>query len=273
MNNIKKSLFCLFVHALCFMGVSVAAPAGVVSPTPLGAFPEGEWTDNGQWNRVFLATYPRSGNHWTRYLLEEVTGVATGCVFRDGHPTHLADAFDWGGYAPQCGYTGKSRLPKQGDAVILKTHYPASYVRHSIFDRQGTQQPTLVITRFPFDAMYSYFDHFSSRSRRNWDKFIHEEAEVWARYHDYWEAQPNIMVVRYEDLMEDAASVLKKICEFYGIEASQEDFERAQKAHPSQGTIGKHLSRYSQKQIDYVLKTCGDKLERYGYLEYLGKKA
>ncbi len=249
--------------------MTFAAPTGVVSPTPLGAFPEGEWADKGDWHRVFLATYPRSGNHWSRYLLEEVTGVATGCVFRDGHPTHLPDAFDWGGYAPQRGYTGKSSLPKQSDVVILKTHYPASYVRHSIFDRQSTEQPTLVITRFPFDAMFSYFNHFSSSRRKNWDKFIHEEAVVWARYHDYWDEQSNVMVVRYEDLMTDTVSTLQQISEFYGIEASQEDFERAQKAYPSQGTIGKHLSKYSKQQIDFVLKTCGTQLERYGYLEYL----
>ena len=27
------------------------------------------------WKRVYLASFPRSGNHWTRFLIEEATGI------------------------------------------------------------------------------------------------------------------------------------------------------------------------------------------------------
>src|SRR5690348_17766666 len=87
--------------------------------------------------RVYLATYPRSGNHWVRYLIEDVTGLATSSVYVDGdvERSHLGKAFPWGGYAPPFGYEGKCKYPKPEDSVVVKTHYPA--VPAQKFDRMS----------------------------------------------------------------------------------------------------------------------------------------
>src|SRR5947209_1600022 len=76
-------------------------------------------------SRVYLATYPRSGNHWMRYLIEEATGIATGSTNCDGDPPHLPDPFPWGGYAADHGYEGHCRYPQYGETVVIKTHSPA----------------------------------------------------------------------------------------------------------------------------------------------------
>jgi hypothetical protein len=80
-------------------------------------------------NRVYLASYPRSGNHWMRFLIEEATGITTGSVYcdasdptRDYHRQHLF--FPWG-YVVENGFSGKCRYPKKDELVFLKTHYPA----------------------------------------------------------------------------------------------------------------------------------------------------
>ena len=51
------------------------------------------------WKRAYLVTFPRSGNHWMRYLIEEATQIATGSVYQDmDRPVHLERIFPWGGY-------------------------------------------------------------------------------------------------------------------------------------------------------------------------------
>src|SRR5690348_10906431 len=77
--------------------------------------------------RVYLATYPRSGNHWVRYLIEEITHIATSSVYCDGDAdkSHLGKPFPWGGYCPKYGYEGKCRYPTPDDIVVVKTHFPA----------------------------------------------------------------------------------------------------------------------------------------------------
>lgn len=52
-------------------------------------------TKNWQ-HRVYLASYPRSGNHWLRYLIEEAKGIATSSVYQDPDPPHLDQVFPWG---------------------------------------------------------------------------------------------------------------------------------------------------------------------------------
>src|SRR4051812_11514770 len=87
-----------------------------------------------QWTRVYLATYPRSGNHWIRYLVEEASHIATSSVYRDPDPLHLKRIFPWGGYCCHHGYEGQCRYPTKKDCVLVKTHFPAQEQKVSRFD-------------------------------------------------------------------------------------------------------------------------------------------
>lgn len=71
------------------------------------------------WRRAYLATYPRSGNHWTRYLIEEASGIATSSIYVDRIPQHLKRKFPWGGYCPHRGYEGNRRYPKKSDIDLV----------------------------------------------------------------------------------------------------------------------------------------------------------
>src|SRR5437868_3632292 len=77
-----------------------------------------------EWNVVYLASFPRSGNHWVRFLVEEATHIATSSVYRDQDFPHLKNIFPWGGYSTDQGYDGHCRYPTNDDPVLLKTHYP-----------------------------------------------------------------------------------------------------------------------------------------------------
>src|SRR6185437_16726911 len=77
-----------------------------------------------EWNRVYLASFPRSGNHWVRFLVEEATHITTSSVYRDPNFPHLPTVFPWGGYVVDQGYKGNCRFPTTNDPILIKTHYP-----------------------------------------------------------------------------------------------------------------------------------------------------
>jgi len=59
--------------------------------------------------RVALATYPGSGNTWTRHLLEGLTGVFTGDVYRGVHLNHV--------------FIGTKERDTANTTFLVKTHY------------------------------------------------------------------------------------------------------------------------------------------------------
>ncbi len=90
-------------------------------------------------NRVYLATYPRSGNHWMRYLIEEATHIATSSCYQDPDPQHMATVFPWGGYCCEHGYEGQSSYATEQETVVIKTHFPAIGI--SPFDELPISKP------------------------------------------------------------------------------------------------------------------------------------
>ena len=86
---------------------------------------------------TLLASYPRSGNHWLRWLIEEATGVATLSQYNDTQyetlgganaPVQLAldDVFAHA-FAPPRGYSGTRRLPDGATPRVVKSHHPKDY--------------------------------------------------------------------------------------------------------------------------------------------------
>lgn len=110
--------------------------------------------DVSQWERVYLASFPRSGNHWVRFLVEEASHIVTSSVYKDSDYPHLSRVFPWGGYCTDHGYAGNCRYPKASEAVLLKTHYPH-------FSKSKLLEPTravkICLIRHPLDALYSFY--------------------------------------------------------------------------------------------------------------------
>lgn len=217
------------------------------------------------WNRVYLATYPRSGNHWMRYLIEEATHIATSSVYRDPDPWHLRDPFPWGGYCVENGYTGHCRYPEPYEAVVIKTHFPAHEEKQ--YDNQPSIK-TIRIIRHPVDSIYSYYLYLHGNrppSARIEDKplknyYIH----TWRKFQEYWNREKNIVSIRFEDLYNDPKKYLRKVLDAIGYPATDDDIERAVAKHPPQGGLLKHLHRFTDQDlalIEYelrpLLKQCG----------------
>ena len=211
--------------------------------------------DADEWKRVYLASAPRSGNHWLRYLIEEATHIATSSVYRDKNDGNLPIIFEWGGYCCDHGYAGDCRYPEIDEPIVIKTHYPA--LKNSPFDLQPAML-TICIVRHPIDVFYSWKIAYG-------DKALPYFISRWKKFQEYWNAQENVLMIRYEDLLTHPFPILKQVLETIGYSVSDEDIERAIAKYPPTGEPLKHLSRYTEEEVKLIASELRDLLAQFGY--------
>lgn len=218
-------------------------------------------------HRIYLATFPRSGNHWMRYLIEEATGIVTSSVYRDPDPQHLLTPFSWGAYCCERGYRGEARYPIDGEPFVVKTHFPVIHI--SRFDSLPYEK-TLRIVRHPIDSFYSSY---------TWEKSFRQEVcafkipkkellryiRSWRRFQEYWDSQENVITIRYEDLCEDPEKYLGMALEAAGYKVSQEDVRRAVLKYPPMEKGLKHLHHFTEEDLALIQESLSDLMAPYGY--------
>jgi len=165
--------------------------------------------------RTWLASYPGSGNTWTRAVLQGATQILTGAAYYD------RSLFDYG-------FKAEGNVD-QRDVLAVKTHHPfftqfAKKHPHSQNDR------ALVVTRHPLTATLSYlqfsltggshageaasetlrkaFDRSRSGLLRGWKDF----ARVWLNH------QGEKTLLKFEDIVAAPETTYsKKIMPFLGL--------------------------------------------------------
>ena len=219
------------------------------------------------WNkRVYLATYPRSGNHWVRYLIEEATHIATSSVYCDADigRSHLGKPFAWGGYCPKYGYEKQCRYPTPEDSVVVKTHYPA--VPAQQFDRLPYIK-VIRIVRHPIDSLYSFYV-FEKKHIDNPKmplSLIKKRIRIWRSFHEYWDRQSNVFTVRYEDLLQEPQALLQSILQEIGYCVTKEQVDRAVNRYPPRGKPLKHLAQFSLEEVDMIKEELTDLMQKFNY--------
>lgn len=212
------------------------------------------------WKRVYIASYPRSGNHWLRYLIEEATGILTSSVYMDNKATdiyHDQLSKKWGGYYTKGGYEKNRKAPSLSESAFIKTHFPAH--KATVFDTEAYTL-ALRLIRNPIDSIHSYFV-YAHKPKKKWDSFLKNELKKWRKFHEYWDTQDRTQSITYESMIENPLSHLNAIL----LEQPLKDLQRAIKKYPPKDQPYKHLSHYSRKQKALVLLEVGDLLEKYGY--------
>ncbi len=213
-----------------------------------------------EWNTVYLASFPRSGNHWVRFLVEEATHIATSSLYRDGDFPHLRKVFPWGGFCPDHGYNGQCRYPTQNDPVLLKTHYP-------IYLKKIDPDPkvSICLIRNPVDTFWSLYVYRQNEAKHISQKQLKKFIAKWRAFYELWEKQPGVVFIRYEDLQKNPEQQLGRILEKAGFSFDQTDLARAVAKHPPQGKSLKHIDFYEAEAIETIKNELGDLLEKYGY--------
>jgi Sulfotransferase domain len=172
-------------------------------------------------NIVWIASYPKSGNTWLRFLI---------CNLVFG-PTDSAESLQT--LAPDL-HELASLPPPTGQMVLLKTHFPS--LRLPV----ARTVAALYIVRHPLDVMLSNF-HYAQRSGRPGfntpdalDRYIDSYIAAggdsrwsalgmgtWQENVTSWVAAQSpfpIFWLRYEDLQKDAEAMAHSLCRFLGIE-------------------------------------------------------
>jgi len=224
------------------------------------------FTPSKDWKRVYLASYPRSGSHWCRYQVEEASHIATGAVYCDREPKHMKKVFPWGGYCCDHGYVGHCRYPNPKDLVLIKTHFPSQPNHVTQFDRLPSKF-TILLVRNPVDSFYSRYLRKPNGPiqeivpSERMDEFI----STWRKFHDYWNKKKDVLVIRYEDMLENPSVELRKILVSLNYEFTDEDIDRAVATHPPVGHMFKSIDKFSREDLNRISKELKPLLNQFGY--------
>src|SRR5579863_393130 len=171
---------------------------------------------------VFLTSYPRSGNTWTRFLVGNLVHEREPVTFLNVERL-VPDMY------------------KSSDRSLRKLPRPRIVKSHECFDPR--YQKVIYIVRDPRDvAVSNYHWELKLRSVREGhpiEDFVPRwmSTQFWPRIGSWgdhvtsWlstrQGSKGFVVVRYEDLKQDPQRELARVAEFLGIEPSQERLQRA----------------------------------------------
>jgi len=171
---------------------------------------------------VFIASYPKSGNTWLRFLIGDL--VFPGDMGFDRSKA-LLPIVGHHHQAPGC-------LP--GGGRLLKTHEPF----------RPAYERAIYLVRDPRDVALSYYHHqlrqelFFGSLEDFLGRFRAGRVDGfgdWASHVRSWihrsPGERRLLVVRYEDLKGDAGTELQRIMDFVGLPASPGQVEAALKAN------------------------------------------
>jgi hypothetical protein len=167
---------------------------------------------------TFIVSYPRSGNTWTRFLIANLL-----------HPSEPV------------GFSNIERLIPDAEAqsslYLKRLPSPRVIKSHEYFDHRYPR--VIYIVRDPRDVVLSYYD-FERKYRSLEDgfpldsyvaKFVGGQLKssswgTWAENVGTWIAARQgtscFLLLRYEDLMGETETELRKVAQFFGMEVSPE---------------------------------------------------
>ncbi|XP_045205635.2 WSCD family member CG9164-like [Mercenaria mercenaria] len=175
---------------------------------------------------VALASYPGSGNTWTRELIETTTGLHTGSIYTD-----------WN-------FEGSKICPTRGKIFIVKTHLQSNITHHPDCATMGVSNlnysKAIFILRNPYNALLaefnrqnaiklpgtSFFNAGESLAPINlfgsekWRQFVMKEVNVWKDMTLYWLEKYGrpVHVLVYERLRENTLSEMYNLTKFLNID-------------------------------------------------------
>lgn len=153
---------------------------------------------------VFLASYPRSGNTWMRFLLSEVL-------------TGAAEFQNVGFLIPNVRRHRKAAA-LLGSGHLIKTHekYRREYKK------------AIYLVRDPRDVAVSYY-YFDNPSNKSLDDFVRlfvrgrcNSFGTWQKHVQSWLDSPlagrgNLLVIKYEDMQSSLENAMERTLQFLGV--------------------------------------------------------
>lgn len=152
-----------------------------------------------------LISFPGSGNTWTRYLIERLTGIATGSVYC---AERVKKSF--------IGECSKGR-----DVIVIKTH-------NVVADEDVPFEKAVLLIRNPHRSLLSIFNlAFTGNKteyagpniyKEHFEDYVNDNAGYWKKLYQSWNELkiPKHLLV-YEKLVENPHQELRKLMSFLDI--------------------------------------------------------
>jgi hypothetical protein len=230
---------------------------------------------------VFVASYPKSGTTWTRFVLFEIlSGLPAGFKTTNQLMTGIGQHTK-----------GLRLLPGGGRLIGTHEQYRKDYGRAIYVVRDARD---VLLSEFAFLKALDYF-------RGDLDEFISTFVFTcgsaygygpWQRHVSSWLDSPiaateNLLVVRYEDLRQDPVHCFTRMAEFLRLDVAREKIELAVENNSLQkmrekerkepvrasirgrfvrnGTVRGWVSQLSPAQVRLIEEHTGSALLRLGY--------
>jgi hypothetical protein len=243
-------------------------------------------------NIIWIASFPKSGNTWTRFLLNalmhrkteladlntdaRITGACTAkALLKDFMPEtgELKERLMTRGE----GLRQFSQSRELGKKLVLKTHSAlAAFMGKAQIPMDVTAAAILVI-RNPFDVLCSCMNHFGfdeeqafsfldkiSSTIGETDKHLPVLTTNWDGYIQSWvkNASFPILLLRYEDLTSHPFTSATRMCKFFNIKASENEIMAAIRATS--------FDSLQKLEDDSGFKEASEKGERFFYKGEVG---
>ena len=173
---------------------------------------------------VFISSYPRSGTTLTQWILYLLTHDA------QPDPTHLTRVSPWFERSLAIGELRASDLERFPSPRIFKSHLPREWLpdgaRYIYVERDGLD---VLLSYFHF---YRAYLGFEGSLDDFYPRFIEGRLQYgsWFDHVAGWRARasdPDVRIVRYEDLLSDRKASIRGIIEFLGWGCDERCVDRA----------------------------------------------
>jgi hypothetical protein len=169
---------------------------------------------------VFIVTYPRSGTTWMQMILYQLT--------TDGQMNmrHIGEVCPWFERAA----VNRRDLEKVPSPRIFKSHLPYLFT-------PKRKCKYIYVARNGKDVAVSFFNFYKShiRYRHGFDRFFKQFMRGWVVYGSWFQHvrgwwrhrnRPNVLFLRYEDMMDDLEGAIRKIADFCGLQVPPDQMPR-----------------------------------------------
>lgn len=229
---------------------------------------------------IHISSYAKSGRNWVHFLLAHVFELYSS----QDRPVNFHTISNW---IPE----DFPRKPPVSDIPL-----PRIVARHRLHEGQDVR--VMYIMRHPADVMTSYYYYLIGRKNKRLDSFaslIRDEnlgIPAWVEHVESWQDHVNLLI-RYEDLKEDALRELSRMIHFVDVSGyfskdtlqeavEKSSFESMSRIEEKWGlpekpgknpnftfmregksTLGKDM--FSDSDYSYLKSKAGHILKRYGY--------
>ncbi|MFP3938091.1 MAG: sulfotransferase domain-containing protein [Phycisphaerae bacterium] len=232
---------------------------------------------------VFIASYPRSGSTWVRFLLANLVARGSEQIDFQTLPRYVPDLH----IEEQWRTIRNMHSPR-----LLKTHeLPSRRFRRVIYLLRDGRD--VAVSHYLYLCGLDRFDGSFLDFVRNTDI----GPARWAKHVSSWletPGRPAVFTVRYEDLLADTADELRRMAEFAELPTDEKNVERAVTRsnfavmkklqdtagrpyddtegmeHVRKGTAGQWKGWFDRPHTEAFEKIAGDVLRRLGYEDHAG---